>query len=76
MSVAYDADYCYSAPDSRAEYCNERVCLSVCMCLSVRNHIFGTTRSTVAKFFVLLTYAFSALTLLVGRRKGIRPVKN
>jgi len=26
------------------------------MCLSVRNHIFGTTRSTFAKFFVHLTY--------------------
>ena len=24
---------CYSAPDSRAEYCDERVCLCVCVCV-------------------------------------------
>jgi len=26
---------CYSAPDRRAEYCDERVCLSVCVCVFV-----------------------------------------
>ena len=31
----------YSAPDRSAEYCDERVCL--CVCLSVRDHIFETT---------------------------------
>jgi len=42
--------YYYSAPDRRAEYCDERVCLSVY--LSVRDHIFGTTRPIFTKFFV------------------------
>jgi len=28
------------------------VCLSVCVCLSVRSHIFGTTRLIFTKFFV------------------------
>ena len=27
-------DTLYSAPDREAEYCDERVCLSVCVCLS------------------------------------------
>ena len=31
--VAY-AIHIYSTPDRRAQYCNERVCLSVCVCLS------------------------------------------
>ena len=34
----------YSAPDRGAEYCDERVFLSVCVCLSVCNRIFNTTR--------------------------------
>jgi len=32
----------YSVPDRGAEYCDERVCLS--LCLSVRDHIFVTKR--------------------------------
>ena len=31
--VAY-AIHIYCTPDRRAQYCNERVCLSVCVCLS------------------------------------------
>jgi len=31
-----------------AEYCDERVCLCVCVCFSVRDQIFGTTRPIVA----------------------------
>ena len=31
--VAY-AIHIYSTPDRRTQYCNERVCLSVCVCLS------------------------------------------
>jgi len=43
---------CYSAPDRGAEYCDERVCLrvSVCVRLPVHNHIFGTTRQIFAIF--------------------------
>ena len=36
-------------PDTGAEYCDKRVCLSVC--LSVRDHIFGTARPAFTKFF-------------------------
>ena len=38
------------SPYSEAEYCDERVCLCVCVCLSVRDHIFGTTRAIFTKF--------------------------
>jgi len=31
------------------------VCLSVCVCLSVHDHIFGTTRPIVTKCFVHVT---------------------
>jgi len=42
-------------PDRGAEYCDERVCLSVCLCvcLSVRDHIFGT--SDLRQIFVHVT---------------------
>jgi len=43
----------YSAPDKGAEYCDERVCLSEC--LSVRDHIFGTTRPIFTNFFTHVT---------------------
>jgi len=52
------------------------VCL--CVCLSVREHISGTGpnyASDLRHIFVLVTYAFSALTLLVGRQE-VHPVKN
>ena len=39
---------CYSAPDRRAEYCDERVCVSVC--LYVRDHIFGTAHPIFTNF--------------------------
>jgi len=41
--------------EAEAEYRDERVCLSVC--LSVRDHIFGTTRPTLAKFLCMLPMA-------------------
>jgi len=41
---------CYSAPNTGAEYCDERVCLSVCLCLFVRDHIFGTTSPIFTNF--------------------------
>jgi len=39
-------NYYYSAPDRAAEYCDDRVCLSV------RDHIFETTRPIFIKCFV------------------------
>ena len=45
----------YSAPERRAEYCDERVCLSVCVCLSVSDHIFGSTRPIFTEFFLHVT---------------------
>jgi len=39
----------YSATDRGEEYCVERVCL--CVCLSVRDHLFGTTRSIFTNFY-------------------------
>jgi len=38
-----------------AEYCDARVCLSVCVCLSVRDHICGTTRPIFTKIFMHVT---------------------
>jgi len=55
----------YSAPDRRAEYCDERVCLSVC--LSVRD-IFGTRRPSFTKFFVHAIYGCGSV--LLWRRNG------
>jgi len=42
--------HCYSAPDRGAEYCDERVCLSVCVFFSVRDHTFGTTSPILNNF--------------------------
>ena len=48
---------------SAAEYCDERVCLSVCVCcLSVRDHIFGTTRPIFANFLCMLSMAMARST--------------
>ena len=49
----------YSASDSGAEYCDERVCV----CLSVRDHIFGTTRPIFTNFFVHVTYGRGSVLL-------------
>jgi len=46
----------YSAADKRAAYCDERVCLFLCVYLSLRGHIFGTTRPIFTIFFVHVTY--------------------
>jgi len=43
----------YSALDGEAEYCDERVCLSVCS--SVHYHILGTTRPIFTKCIVHVT---------------------
>jgi len=39
-----------SATDRRAVHCTERVCPFVCVCLSVHDHIFGTTCQIFTKF--------------------------
>ena len=39
-----------------AKYRDERVCLSVCLCSSVRDHIFGATRPIFTKCSVHVTY--------------------
>ena len=51
----------YSAPDRAAEYCDERVCL--CVCLSVSDHIFGTTHPIFTKFLVHVIYGRGSFLL-------------
>ena len=50
---------CYSASGRGAEYCDERVCV----CLSVRDHIFGTTRPIFTRFFAHATYDCDSVLL-------------
>ena len=47
------------------EYCDERVCVCVCVCLSVRDHIFGTTRPIFAKFFVAVARSSSGRVVML-----------
>ena len=54
-----EAEVCYSAPDRGAEYCDERVCV----CLSVRDHIFGITRPIFTNFFMRVTYGRGSVLL-------------
>ena len=51
----------YSIPDSGAEYCDEPVCLSVC--LSVRDHISATTPPIFTKYFVHVNYGRGSVLL-------------
>ena len=51
----------YSALDSEAEYCDERVCVRVY--LYVHDHIFGTTRPIFTKIFVRVTYGRGSFLL-------------
>ena len=48
-------------PDRVAEYCDEHVCL--CVCLSVCKHISGNTCVIFPKFFVLVTYGCGSVLL-------------
>jgi len=48
-------------PRQGAEYCDERVCL--CLCLSVRDNIFGTTRPIFAKFCAPVTHGRGSVLL-------------
>ena len=50
-------------PEMESEYCDERVCLSVCVCLSVHDHIFGTARPIFTEIFVLVTYGCASVLL-------------
>jgi len=62
LTQCYVSDsYYYSAADMVVEYCDESVC--GCVCLSVRDNIFGTTHQVVAKCFVHVTYGHSSVLL-------------
>jgi len=39
------------------------VCVRVCVCLSGRDHIFGTTRPILTKFFVHVTHGRGSVLL-------------
>jgi len=45
-----------------AEYCDERVCLSLCVCFSVRHHISGTL-SDLQQIFMRVTYGRGSVLL-------------
>ena len=47
---------CYSAPDRRAEYCDERVCLCVCVFVCQRSYLRNCT-SDLYQFLCLLPMA-------------------
>jgi len=55
----------YFAPNRGVEYYDDRVCLcvSVCVCLSVRDHSFGPTRAIFTKLFVHVTYGRGSVLL-------------
>jgi len=51
--------YLYSAPETGAEYCDQRVCLSLSVCVYVCLSaiiIFGTTRPIFTKCFLHVAY--------------------
>ena len=47
----------YSARDRGAEYCDDRVCVSLRVYLSVRKHISGNTRPLFTRFLCILPMA-------------------
>ena len=53
-------------PDRGAQYCDQLVCLSVCVCicLSVREHIFGTAEPIFAKFCTQIPVAVGSVVVL------------
>ena len=55
----------YSAPDraARSIAMSMSVFLSVCLCLSVRDHISATARPIFSKFFVHVTYGRGSVLL-------------
>ena len=58
----------YSAPDMGAEYCDERVCLSVCVFVCPRLYLQNNT-SIFTKFFVHVTYGCGSV--LLWRRRDM-----
>jgi len=50
------------------KYCDEYVCVSVCvcLCLSVREHISGTTRAIFTSFSVHVSYGRGSVLLQQG----------
>jgi len=61
-SAAGALGFNYSAADRGAEYCDERVCLCVCV-RRVRDHIFGTTRPIFTNFFFHVTHGRGSVLL-------------
>jgi len=49
VSTAAAARHHYFAPNTAAEYCDKRVCLSVCLCLFLR--LFRTARPIFTNFY-------------------------
>jgi len=50
-------------PILSAEYCDEHVCLSVCQCLSVHDHISGTVYPIFTNFLMPVTYGGGSVLL-------------
>jgi len=57
QSDVCDCHVCYSAAEREAEYCDERVSICVCVCLSVRDHILGTARLIFTKILCMIPVA-------------------
>ena len=50
-------------PDRGAENCDERARACVSVCLSVRDHIFGTTRPNLHQVFLRVAYGCGSVLL-------------
>jgi len=51
----------------------KRLCVCVCVCVAAMHLLENPVFANAEHIFVV---AFSALTLLLGGRKGIQPIKN
>jgi len=54
--ILFQSFFYYSAPTGEWS-CDERVCVCVCVYLSVRDHIYRTTRPIFTKFLCVLPMA-------------------
>ena len=60
----------YSAPIvEQSIVVSVHVCVCVCVCLSVRDHIFGTTRPIFTKLFMCVAYGCDSV--LLWRRRDM-----
>ena len=50
-------------PSMGAMYCDQRVCMSVCLSVYVRSHISKTTRLNFTKFYLHVTYGGGSVIL-------------